>query len=289
MKKLFSFIFVFLLFSLFLNYIIKDTNLIDKIVFNNIGLLNSKKNNETLKEINRIVISKQNENLINLLSFIKQNPNDNAVSLEISKEPLVYIYNTHDKEDYVDSSSILYNTKSNVKTASYILQDKLKEYNINSIVEERSPTSEVSKNNLDYPYTYDYSRTYLKEAIEKYPSVKIFIDLHRDGVSRSVSTVEIDGVSYAKLMFFLGLGHKESDKNKKLVNDLENIINKKYDGLLRKTFIRKNDSYNQDLSPNSFLIEVGGNKNTIEEVYNSLEILAESIAIYLGEKSWKIN
>ncbi len=281
MKKILVFIFVILSFYLFLNYLTKDTNLIKKILFDKVSLLNSEKNNETLKEINRIVISKQNENLFNLLS-IESNKKTTLVDLE-QDSPLVYIYNTHDKEDYVNPDSSIYNINCNVKTASYILQDKLKEYNINSIVEERSPTNEVSKNKLDYKYTYSYSRTYLEEAIKNYPSVKIFIDLHRDGVKKEVSTAVINGTSYAKLMFFLGLGHENSKDNQKLVNDLENIIKKDYKEILRNTFIRKNDSYNQDLSPNSFLIEVGGNYNTIEEVYNSLDVLAYAIKTYLEE------
>lgn len=281
MKKILVFIFVILSFYLFLNYLTKDTNLIKKILFDKVSLLNSEKNNETLKEINRIVISKQNENLFNLLS-IESNKKTTLVDLE-QDSPLVYIYNTHDKEDYVNPDYSIYNINCNVKTASYILQDKLKEYNINSIVEERSPTNEVSKNKLDYKYTYSYSRTYLEEAIKNYPSVKIFIDLHRDGVKKEVSTAVINGTSYAKLMFFLGLGHENSKDNQKLVNDLENIIKKDYKEILRNTFIRKNDSYNQDLSPNSFLIEVGGNYNTIEEVYNSLDVLAYAIKTYLEE------
>lgn len=281
MKKILVFIFVILSFYLFLNYLTKDTNLIKKILFDKVSLLNSEKNNETLKEINRIVISKQNESLFKLLS-IESNKKTTLVDLE-QDSPLVYIYNTHDKENYVNPDYSIYNINCNVKTASYILQDKLKEYNINSIVEERSPTNEVSKNKLDYKYTYSYSRTYLEETIKNYPSVKIFIDLHRDGVKKEVSTAVINGTSYAKLMFFLGLGHENSKENQKLVNDLENIIKKDYKEILRNTFIRENDSYNQDLSPNSFLIEVGGNYNTIEEVYNSLDVLAYAIKTYLEE------
>jgi len=288
MKKILCFIFVFLSFYLFLNYILSDTNLLNKILFNNMSLISSKRSNETLKEINNIVISKQNENLIKMLSLEKDNK-ESLVNLVIPDEPLVYIYNTHDKESYVNPDSSLYNIDCNVKTASYILQDKLLEYNITSIVEERSPTSEVSKNKLDYPYTYSYSRKYLEEAIKKYPSVKIFIDLHRDGVSKEVSTAKINGKNYAKLMFFLGLGHEKSEQNKKLVKELESIIKEKYNGILRDTFIRPNDSYNQDLTPNSFLLEVGGNYNTIEEVYNSLEVLAYVLSSYLGDVSWEQN
>ena len=105
-----------------------------------------------------------------------------------------------------------------------------------------------------YGKSYYISRIKLEEAFNNNQTLKYFIDLHRDGVKKEVSTAVINGTSYAKLMFFLGLGHENSKDNQKLVNDLENIIKKDYKEILRNTFIRKNDSYNQDLSPNSFLI-----------------------------------
>src|SRR5574344_99839 len=44
---------------------------------------------------------------------------------ETIKEPLVYIYNTHDTEGYKISETQPYNITPNVKLASYILQEKL--------------------------------------------------------------------------------------------------------------------------------------------------------------------
>lgn len=279
MKKIFGFIFIFLSFYLFFCFITKNTNLLNTILFNNNITENSKRVNKTLKQINKVVVSKTKKDVIDLLSI-----EDNKISLVkiSSAKPLVYIYNTHDKENYFNDDKSI-NITYDVKVASYILQELLEEYNVLSIVEDRSPTSEVNKNKLDYSYTYSYSRNYLQEAINNYPSIKIFIDLHRDGVEKSISTVNINDKNYAKLMFFLGMGHENSDKNKKLVNNLENIIKKDYPELLRDTFIRQNDSYNQDLSPDSFLIEVGGNYNTIFEVSNSLDVLAYAIAKYLGK------
>ena len=42
-----------------------------------------------------------------------------------------------------------------------------------------------------------------------------------------------------------------------------------------------NGIYNQDLSPNTLLIEVGGVDNTIEEVYNTIEALANVLNKYI--------
>ena len=41
--------------------------------------------------------------------------------------------------------------------------------------------------------------------------------------------------------------------------------------------------YNQDFSSNCILIEFGGNKNTIDEVYNTVIALGEIISNYIGD------
>ena len=39
--------------------------------------------------------------------------------------------------------------------------------------------------------------------------------------------------------------------------------------------------YNQDIGKNSILIEVGGVDNTIEEVYNTLEVLSDILVTFV--------
>ena len=51
------------------------------------------------------------------------------------KDALVYIYNTHQTEEYAMLEN--YNLTPTVHTASYILKDKLKEIGIESIVESK--------------------------------------------------------------------------------------------------------------------------------------------------------
>lgn len=294
MKKIktgFYFGLILIIFYGVISLFLRNSDVFYTLVFGNDEIISSKRTNETMKKIMNVVINKDSKNPLTLLSYNYSKYNGEAKKVStntIDKEnkerlPLIYIYNTHDKESYVNPNKELYNIDANVKTAAYILQDQLKLYNINAVVEEKSPTNAVSLNNGEYEDTYKYSRNYFIEAKEKYPSIKYFIDLHRDGVNKDVSTVIINGKSYAKLMFFLGLGHEGSEQNKQLVKDLESIISKDYATLLRTTFIRPYDSYNQDLSPNSFLIEVGGNNNTIEEVYYSLTILAQALSTYIGE------
>lgn len=256
----------------------------DTIIYEQKDLISSKNNNRQLEEISKILIDKKSSNITYLFNNIEEEIIvDTPIIKEENKDPVIYIYNTHDKENYSKIGLENYNIDANVVTASYILQEQLKKYGIVSLVEERSPTSLVSKNKLEYKDTYDFSRKHALEIKEKYPSIKIFIDLHRDGVSKSISTASINEENYARLMFLLGMNHKESAKNLEFVKELENYLNNEYKGILRNTYFRKEYAYNQDISTKSFIIEVGGQDNTIEEVYNSMVAFADCLAYYLGD------
>ena len=128
---------------------------------------------------------------------------------------------------------------------------------------------------------------YLENAKKNIPSLKYFIDLHRDSVNKKISTVEINGKSYARILFVLGLENINYSENKKVMEFMENFLNTNYYGISRGIFEREgpgvNGVYNQDFSTNCVLIEVGGEYNTTEEVANTIEVIAEMINAYIGE------
>lgn len=202
---------------------------------------------------------------------------DNPVE-NVSAEPLIYIYNSHQLEGYDTTNYEDYNITPNVMMASYLLREKLKELGIDSIVEEGNITELLRINNWDYSYSYEASRYYLKEAMDQYPSLKLFVDVHRDSINRQESTINIDGNNYAKILFVVGLDHENYSYNLALANSLNKILNSKYYGISRGVLTKKgegvNGIYNQDLSPNAVLIEIGGYQNTIDEVLNSVMVVA---------------
>ena len=73
-----------------------------------------------------------------------------------------------------------------------------------------------------------------------------------------------------------------------MVEEINNIINAKYPNLSRGIMKKKgygvNGIYNQDLDSNVILIEIGGHENNIDEVNNTLELVADAIKEYLDEK-----
>ena len=201
----------------------------------------------------------------------------------------MYIYNTHQTENYLYDKVNNYNLDYNVMFASYILKEYLKDYNILSFVESASIKKVLNENNLIYKDSYKASRILLEESIENYPTLKYFIDLHRDSSVYEKTTCVIDNKSYAKILFVLGLENKNYLENEKMINSLNERLIKVNSclsrGITKKSGVGVDGVYNQDFNSNAILIELGGQYNTITEVNNTLKIFAKVLAEYILEET----
>ena len=211
---------------------------------------------------------------------------ENTKEVSNSIKPVVYIYSTHDTEGYASSYFNIYNIKPDVKIASYYLQEKLNDLGLNTIVEKRTIKDALNKNNWVYKDSYKASRIYLEDTYQNNNSLKYFIDFHRDSSLKSKTTTTIDGKSYARVMFLVGLEHDNYNANLKVATDLNNLIKAQYPGLTRGIYKKKgpgvNGIYNQDFNSNCILIEMGGQYNTMLEVSNTIDILAGILYDYIG-------
>ena len=203
---------------------------------------------------------------------------------DVIDNPIVYIYNSHQLENYDSSNYEPYNITPNVMMASYLLKEKLNNYNIPTIVEEGNINEFIKINNWDYNYSYIASRYFIEEAKRKYPSIKYFIDIHRDSVTKEYSTAIINDMSYAKILFVVGLDHDNYKGNLDFANNVNNrLINGISKGIIKKSGPNVNGIYNQDISSNALLIEVGGYQNKIDEVYNTIDVLANTLKEVINE------
>ena len=205
------------------------------------------------------------------------NPNPNT-----SLKPKVYIYNSHQLENYrVTDDGI----KPNVLMAAYNFKDKLESINIPTIVEETNMTDFMNSNNWQHKDSYVASRYLIKNTLDKYNDIDLLIDLHRDSITYNNSVITINNKKYAKVLFVVGTEYSTYNKNLELANKFNNLINSKYPylsrGVITKSGAYVNGVYNQDLSPNMLLIECGGYENTMDEVNNTIDVLAEIIKLYL--------
>ena len=187
--------------------------------------------------------------------------------------PQIYLYNTHEKEKYIDNKSVY--------DASLLLQNNLKRLGINTLVEDKKVS--------DYLHTgmknYDISREFIKKIKKEYPDVCYYIDIHRDSVKNTKIT--INNKDYAQIMFVLGLDNPNYQSNKDILVKMNDYLNNNYPGISKGIYEKSGSSvngiYNQDLDKHVLLIEIGGIENNTLEVNNSTEIIALMLYHMLGD------
>ena len=206
----------------------------------------------------------------------------NQVFSEKKENPIIYIYNSHQHETYDGDP----NNKSDVIMVSKLLKEKLKENNIDSVVEESSVMDFINASGISYNKFYGTTRIFIENIKKEYPNIKYFIDVHRDGVEKNLSTITIDEKNYAKLLFVIASSNPNYLDNESEAKKISDKVNQKYNGLSRGIFHRNDGTpnlYNQDISRYALLIEVGANENTTDEVKNTVEVLGNAISEYIKE------
>lgn len=197
------------------------------------------------------------------------------------QDPLIYIYNTHQTEGYSKAGVSEYDIEPTVLFASYYLREKLNDYGLPTIVETNNIGEVLRINGWNYSSSYEASRYLFLNALEKYKTLSYFLDIHRDSIPHNTSTTTSNNKNYAKILFVIGKEHPNFEQNLKLANHLNEKMKQKIStisrGVIGKEGKNVNGIYNQDLHPNTLLIEIGGMENTITEVTNTMELLAQSL------------
>lgn len=213
-------------------------------------------------------------------TVVKLKKSETNKKIETKKEnPTIYIYNTHQTEEYKPTSYLEYSVNPNVLMASYILEEQLSKKGHVVLVEEESVSKLRTTLGLNYAGSYKVTRSMMENAKKNNPTLKYYIDLHRDSLTRDKTTLTVDGKSYAKILFIVGLENSNYQENLDFTNKISDLLNQKVKGLSKGIYKKEgplvNGVYNQDFSNRVILIELGGNENTIDEVYRSLIVLGE--------------
>lgn len=213
-------------------------------------------------------------------TVVKLKKSETNKKIETKKEnPTIYIYNTHQTEEYKPTSYLEYSVNPNVLMASYILEEQLSKKGHVVLVEEESVSKLRTTLGLNYAGSYKVTRSMMENAKKNNPTLKYYIDLHRDSLTHDKTTLTVDGKSYAKILFILGLENSNYQENLDFTNKISDLLNQKVKGLSKGIYKKEgplvNGVYNQDFSNRVILIELGGNENTIDEVYRSLIVLGE--------------
>lgn len=193
--------------------------------------------------------------------------------------PTIYIYNTHQTEEYKARNFIEESVKPTVQMNNYILEDVFTKAGYNTLVEERNIKEVLNSNHWNYAASYKASRVFLESTKKENPTLKYFLDVHRDSLPKDKTTTTINDKSYAKILFIVGLENPNYIENLNFTEKINQKLIEKYPnlskGIYKKAGPGVNGVYNQDISPRSILVEMGGPENTIDEVLNTCLAFAE--------------
>ncbi|MEG0290936.1 MAG: stage II sporulation protein P [Erysipelotrichaceae bacterium] len=185
----------------------------------------------------------------------------------------VYIYNTHQNEQYSEKESVM--------DAAVILGNQLKEKGIEVVLETNDFREYGRQHDLDYNHSYQISNKFLNDAFVNYGGFDLIIDLHRDAIPRASCFTTIDQKQYAKMMVVVGGLSKNVDAILKTSSTLTDMINQKVDGIM-KPVLNREAYYNQDMNEHMLLIELGGDLNTFDEIKNTIDYLSDGLVKLLG-------
>lgn len=209
-------------------------------------------------------------------------------------EPKILIYHTHTTEAYSQTERYQYAESGDWRTHD----------NTRNVVAVGEKLASLLREKYGIPVLHDttdheppklatsYSRSVvtMEQYREKYPSLEIYIDLHRDAYmpkGENTDYVIMDGERCARMMFVVGTGKGASgngfsempdfDSNYALANTITEYLLKKNKRLMREIRV-KTGRYNQHVAKQCLLVEVGHNANTLEEALHAVDYLAEAIA-----------
>jgi stage II sporulation protein P len=208
---------------------------------------------------------------------------------------IVFIYFSHTRESFLPyfkkgtAPESAYHSQINISLVGNRLGESLRNNGIWNDVSQEDIVNMLNNRNLTFGRSYQMSREVIVNEMSENRDLEMAFDIHRDSLPREYSTIEIGGETLSKISFVIGSGHENYKKNLDFTNGIHDVIERRYPGLSRGVIIKDksqgNGVYNQDLLPNSVIVEIGGVENNLEELYRSADILGNAISEYYWDKA----
>ena len=230
---------------------------------------------------------------LNIAEELSKTPD---VNIKDTDKPQVLIVHTHTSESYISKDrgffyeSFYPRTEDNTKNVTRVgnaIAEKLRQNGISTIHDTTFhdvPT---------YNGSYSRSAKTIKSNLEKYPSIQVVLDIHRDSLGdkergKIKPTFKFQGHKAAQIMVIAGcdsdgsLGYPDWEKNLRFALRVHQKCETMFPGITRPMFFGK-VKYNFNLTHGSVLIEVGSDVNTLEEAVISGNMVGESLSKVLLE------
>lgn len=198
---------------------------------------------------------------------------------DLSKQPaLVAIYHTHNAETYIPYQgqakvegqnggiSLVGNEMVNVLAGAGI----------------RTVHDLTIHDYPDFPTSYIKSEPTAKQLVQQNPGLQALLDMHRDAGLPVKETVRVGNEDSARIMIVVGnanrLPNPHWQENYAFAQKVAHRLQEQYPGVLKGVRL-KDGRYNQQVCPHAILVEVGSDKNTLNEAL----VAARCFAIALSE------
>lgn len=228
---------------------------------------------EYIDQGNRLfkVVSVDEASLTATVELAGEEPMLSLTALEIGRTAQtksVGIYVTHSDEAYEDGdgASSIDSGWTGIHDVAWALGESLEEMGVEVLFDP----------SVHLPHdagAYRRSRATAVELLKQGPSA--LIDVHRDGIpDASEYTTEVDGEEMTQVRLLVGRSNPNSATNREFAKKLKAAADSEYPGLIKDIFIGKGN-YNQELMPQSILLEFGTHTSNKEEVLRSTELMAD--------------
>ncbi len=209
----------------------------------------------------------------------KPDAKESANEADGKGKKLICMYSTHSDESYIKGDG----TQSKEGHGGiYDIGDDLK-----ANLEKLGWTVEYSKE-TSLPHdagAYRRSRQIAEDFIKQQPTA--LLDIHRDGIpNESEYTTTVDGEDMTQVRLFVGRNNPNASANRSLAKKLKADADKQYPDFIKDIFIGKGN-YNQELYPQSLLLEFGTHTSEKDHVEKSTKVMADVLDNVLGSGTAK--
>ena len=204
------------------------------------------------------------------------------LTLPLTDKPLILIIHTHATEAYSDTEG--YRSEDPLENMLRIGQEMAQILNQNGIPTLHDTTLHDAQS---YDAAYERTEETISAYLEQYPSICMVIDVHRDAAQTSdgrqlAHTTVLGGQEMAQLLLVMGtdtqeLPHPNWEQNLSFALKLQAYIAQDAPDLMRPILLRS-ARYNEHLTPQSILLEVGTAGNTQAQALRSAQYFATALS-----------
>ncbi|NMB11659.1 MAG: hypothetical protein GX977_05170 [Firmicutes bacterium] len=202
--------------------------------------------------------------------------------------PLIAIYHTHTGETYRDGAG---NSTKNyawdvaqpgvgvvpgvVQVGERLTRELQRRYGIPVVHSQKVH---------DYPvfaYAYSNSEKTAQMLVERYPSLQLVLDIHRD---EGATLETLQGRQLAGVLIIVATGggtslsHGNWRQNLETAQLLKENFDRLYPGLCRGLVVKERVRYNQHVHPGALLLEIGAHFDTLDSALMTADLVADVLA-----------